>query len=67
MSQATDMKHKQQVIKVKLSLLNETTEYINIPKMQLEIMHINTIDLKLCSFLIISKKVYFIRNYLLTC
>ena len=67
MSQATDMKHKQQVIKVKLSLLNETTEHINIPKMQLEIMHINTIDLKLCSFLIISKKVYFIRNYLLTC
>ena len=57
MSQAADMKHKQQVIKVKLSLLNETTEYINIPKMQLEIMHINTIDLKLCSFLIISKKV----------
>ena len=67
MSQAADMKHKQQVIKVKLSLLNETTDYINIPKMQLEIMHINTIDLKLCSFLIISKKVYFIRNYLLTC
>ena len=32
MSQATDMKHKQQVIKVQQSLLNEITEYINILK-----------------------------------
>ena len=42
MSQAADMKHKQQVIKVQLSLLDEITEYINIPKMPLKIMHINT-------------------------
>ena len=62
MSQAADMKHKQQVIKVQLSLLDEITEYINIPKMPLKIMHITTIDLMLCSFLIISKKVYFIKK-----